>query len=210
MSMKSVEVVDDPLSRLLFLKLEKLWQSLPKIFGCAWLIFGFSLWLGKLCQVSILVVYHYRANRIKSLSHIFKNQDPDQETIWCKLTRLNNCGKWNCTHDDLESWSVGTLLLWACCFPWCQCGSARVFGWHPVCRSRQRWFVQRWTRWGCSAWGRTLQCWYWRWGNSCRASQLVVNRSSTTTSPVLFLLFFCDLLCSCFHICMLKYTCPYW
>ena len=32
---------------------------------------------------------------------------------------------------------------------------------------------------------RTLQCWYWRWGNSCRASQLVVNRTSTTTSPVL-------------------------
>ena len=31
---------------------------------------------------------------------------------------------------------------------------------------------------------RTLQCWYWRWGNSCRASQLVVNRTSTTTSPV--------------------------
>ena len=37
---------------------------------------------------------------------------------------------------------------------------------------------------------RTLQCWYWRWGNSCRASQLVVNRSSTTTSPVLFGTFF--------------------
>ena len=36
----------------------------------------------------------------------------------------------------------------------------------------------------------TLQCWYWRWGNSCRASQLVVNRSSTTTSPVLFGTFF--------------------
>ena len=37
---------------------------------------------------------------------------------------------------------------------------------------------------------RTLQCWYWRWGNSCRASQLVVNRTSTTTSPVLFGTFF--------------------